>query len=91
MRFLLLDDTNKRPGWHAAADFDLVSDEVPGIWRVQVGLGGRADSLEIAPGPWLEPQFFLDYWGDDPEAAEAAEIIFQRELAKIIREGGKTG
>jgi hypothetical protein len=91
VQFLLLDDETERPGWHKAVDFDLVADSVPSSWRVQVGLGGHVDSLEIAPASWLEPRFFLDYWGDDPDAAKAAEQVFQRELEVIMRETGQDG
>jgi hypothetical protein len=85
---LLLDDQAQRPGWHPAGDFDLVSDSIPSNWKVQVGVGGSVDSLEIAPAAWLEPRFFVDYWGDDPGAAKAADEIFQRELATILIESG---
>lgn len=83
VRFLVLDDKLQQPGWHPASEFDLVSDEVPSNWRVEVGASGTPGYVRIAPGPWLEPSFFNDYWGDGDVAAIAAQETFDRELEII--------
>jgi hypothetical protein len=86
VRFLLLADDPPEPGWFAASDYDLVSDEVPPNWSIRVGGAGRADIVTIGPASWLEPGFFEDYWSEDPIRGAAAEDTFQRELEVIMRQ-----
>ena len=87
VQFGILDDESSTPGLHNAAEFDLVSDHVPSNWRIAVGAGGSPAAFELAPEPWLEPRFWLDFFGDGDTAAIAAQDAFQRELAIIVREG----
>jgi hypothetical protein len=86
VRFLLLSDHPRQPGWHDASDYDLVSDEVPSNWVIDVGAAGRSDAITIAPATWLEPGFFEDYWSEDPVRGAAAQEIFKRELNVITKE-----
>jgi hypothetical protein len=86
VRFRILDDYGSTPALHAAAEFDLVSDAVPSNWRVAVGVGGSAAAFELAPAAWLEPTFWIDFFGDGDVAAIAAREVFERERAIIVTE-----
>lgn len=86
-KLMLLDDRTSRPTLYSASHFDLVSDDVPSTWRVRIGGStGSAGYLMIAPGPWLEPGFFEEFWGDGGVAALAAQSIFEEELQVILNE-----
>lgn len=87
VRFRILDDRGSTPGLHYAAEFDLVSDNVPSNWRIAVGVGGSSAAFELAPEPWLQPTYWVDFFGDGDAATIAARDAFQRELAVIVREG----
>jgi len=57
-------------------------------WSIAIGASGRVGEIELAPQPWLEPDFFVKYWGDGDEAALAAQEVFARERDIILRESG---
>jgi hypothetical protein len=86
VKFLLLDDRSRRPGWAPASDFDLISAEVPSNWTIGVGSGGSADLVYLAPATWLEPSFFEDLWSNDPDVWRHAQRTFEHELEIIVRE-----
>ena len=86
VRFRILGDSDSGPGLYDATEFDLVSDAVPSNWRIAVGVGGSAAAFELAPGPWLEPGFWTDFFGDGDSAALAAQDAFERELAVVLAE-----
>ena len=84
--FRILGDDGLTPALHEAAEFDLVSDAVPPNWRIAVGAGGSTAAFELAPAAWLEPRFWLDFFGDGDVATIAARDVFERECAVILSE-----
>jgi hypothetical protein len=86
VHFRIVDDDGSSPGLYEAEKFDLVSDSVPSNWRIAVGVGGSAAAFELAPEAWLEPRFWLDFFGDGDMAAVAAQEVFERERAVIVAE-----
>lgn len=86
MRFLVLDDESRAPGWHSAAQFDLAADDVPSSWRVRVGGAGIAGRIDVAPAAWLEPGFFTAFWGDGEEGTLEAQEVFRRDVEAILDE-----
>jgi hypothetical protein len=88
VQFLVLDDLSREPAWLNAKEFDLVSDEIPSNWAIQVGSAGAVDIVYAAPPSWRRPGFFDEYWSDDPKLNGPAREVFEREVAVITRESG---
>ena len=69
------------PALFSAAQFEVISNEIPPSWRIRV----EADRLTLAPEAWMQSGFWEDFFDGDL----AAERVFRDECDKIL--GTATG
>ena len=66
--------------WWPGDMFETVDTTMPSNWVIQLH---NDTSLHLAPKPWLQTGFWMDY---AERRSEEAVQIFERELATILRE-----
>jgi len=79
---LLVLDDYREPQWVPAATFSVLSNRLPSNWKVDLGESG---ALNLAPEPWLAPEFWGNYYSEDTAAAIAHDV-YRKELATMEAE-----
>lgn len=80
VRFRLIGDDAGTPVLFDSRMFELVSDEIPSSWRVDLVADGF---VEMAPSSWLRQGFWDDYFDVDP----AARREFEAEATAMLSAG----
>jgi len=75
-------DRDGSPTWWPLQMFETLSSAIPPNWEIHLDAMG---SLQIAPGAWLRPGFWEEYF-DNPGDGDAAET-FRCEVDIIVTAG----
>jgi len=79
MKFQLIGDDGETPAYHAANQFEIVTNIIPSTWVVDF----ESDSyFKLTPRNWCNVGFWEDYFDGVPEAVD----LFDSEKAIITKE-----
>ena len=71
------------------AMFEVVSSNMPSVWRTRIEHDDSGASLQIGPEAWLRDGFWVDLYSDPP-LGEEARRQYQRDVTNMMREEGRS-